>query len=294
MDTRDAERLRRLGQLAEELGYDQLYSSDHIGLPDPFIPLMVVAGATERLGVGPLVLNNELHHPALLARTAATVDRLTGGRLVLGLGTGYTQSEHDATGIELRPPGPRVDRFEECVQAVRSLINSGTAHLEGQHVRLDIDDLGIQPVSESIPLLIGGHGRRLVGIAGRHADIFQFMGMTHDGNGVLSPTGFRIGDLELRRNWLEEAAGDRLDRIERSALVQRTAVGDDVKAQLAEAAERTGLTEGELDDCPFVLIGSVDQLVDKIGRLRERLGITHYVVRDAEGFAPVVAALAGR
>ena len=69
---------------AESLGYDELFSFDHIGTVDPFLPLMVAAEATARLRVGPLVLNNEFHHPALLARTAATLDRLTGGRLVLG------------------------------------------------------------------------------------------------------------------------------------------------------------------------------------------------------------------
>ena len=84
---------------AEALGYDEMFTFDHIGSVDPFIPLMVAAGATTALRVGPLVLNNEFHHPALMARTAATVDRLTGGRLVLGLGTGYTQSEHDAIGM---------------------------------------------------------------------------------------------------------------------------------------------------------------------------------------------------
>ena len=73
---------------------------------DPFLPLVVAAVATERLRVGPLVLNNEFHHPALLARTAATFDRLTGGRLVLGLGTGYAEDEHDWIGSPIRPPGP--------------------------------------------------------------------------------------------------------------------------------------------------------------------------------------------
>ena len=90
LGNRDA--LIELARQAEALGYDELFSFDHIGTVDPFIPLVVAAEATTRLRVGPLVLNNELHHPALLARTAATVDKLIGGRLVLGLGTGYTQS----------------------------------------------------------------------------------------------------------------------------------------------------------------------------------------------------------
>src|SRR5262245_1838409 len=100
-----------VAQQAEALGYEELYSYDHLGMVDPFVPLVVAAEATSRLRVGPLVLNNEFHHPALLARSAATADRMTGGRLILGIGTGYAQHEHEAMGVALRPPGPRVDRL---------------------------------------------------------------------------------------------------------------------------------------------------------------------------------------
>src|SRR6478672_5737340 len=95
-DDRDA--LVAMARQAEVLGYDELFSFDHIGAVDPFMPLLVAALATGRLRVGPLVLNHEFNQPALLARTAATFDRLSGGRLVLGMGTGYTQAEHDSIG----------------------------------------------------------------------------------------------------------------------------------------------------------------------------------------------------
>ena len=105
----------------ERLGFVQLLSVDHIGAVDPFVPLMVAAAAAPRLHVGPLVLNNELHHPVLLARTAATVARVTGGRLVLGLGTGYMRAEHDAIGAPLLAPAPRVRRFGESITVLRAL-----------------------------------------------------------------------------------------------------------------------------------------------------------------------------
>src|SRR3954453_17802653 len=107
MDLTTRETIVATARAAEQLGYEELYSYDHLGAVDPFIPLMVAAEATSRLRVGRLVMHNEFHHPVLLARTAATVDRLCGGRLVLGMGTGYAQREHDAMGIELRRPGPR-------------------------------------------------------------------------------------------------------------------------------------------------------------------------------------------
>jgi probable F420-dependent oxidoreductase len=279
---------------AEELAYDELFSFDHIGTVDPFVPLVVAAEATTRLRVGPLVLNNEFHHPAMLARTAATVDRLSGGRLVLGLGTGYMQSEHDAIGLLLRAPRERVDRFEESVQVLRALLDDGAVSFAGDHHDVALDELGIRPVQPRVPFLIGGHGRRVVGIAARHADIFQFTGLTHGDGGVPGTGGFAIDDIEERHRWLIEAAGDRADAIERSILVQLTHVGDGADERLDQVAERMGRDRQVIENTPFVLIGSVDQVVDKLERLRDLIDVSHVVVRDAEGFAPVVASLAGR
>ena len=125
MDFRTRDGISAAARQAESLGFNDFFSYDHFGAIDPFIPLMIAAEATERLRIGPLVLNNEFHHPALLARTAATVDQLTGGRLILGFGTGYMQSEHDAIGLLLRQPGERVSRFAESLAAVRSLLDTG-------------------------------------------------------------------------------------------------------------------------------------------------------------------------
>jgi probable F420-dependent oxidoreductase len=290
----DREGLVEAARQAESLGYEELYSFDHIGTVDPFLPLMIAAEATTRLRVGPLVLNNEFHHPALLARTAATFDRLTGGRLVLGLGTGYTQSEHDAIGLLLREPGARVTRFEESVIVLRSLLDTGAAHLGGEHHHLAIDDLGVRPIQEHVPLLIGGHGKRVVGIAARHADIFQFTGLTHGEGGEPAAGGFALEEVRQRSRWLEEGAGDRIADIEKSALVQLIDIGPATDDQIAATAERFEIATDQVADTPFVLIGSVEQVVDKLERLRADVGISHYVIRDAEAFAPVVAALAGR
>jgi probable F420-dependent oxidoreductase len=293
-DFDDRDELIAMARQAEALGYEELYSYDHIGAVDPFVPLLLAAEVTTRLRVGPLVLNNEFHHPALLARTAATLDRLSGGRLVLGMGTGYTQAEHDAIGLLLREPGPRVDRFEESVIAIRALLDTGAADLDGTHQHLAVDDLGVRPVQDHVPLLIGGHGRRVVGIAGRHADIFQFTGLTHGEGGQPSPGGFAIDQVRLRATWLAEAASDRVDQIERSTLVQLTHVGAGAAEEVQATVERFDLTAGLVEQTPFLLIGSLEEIVDKLERLREDVGISHVVVRDAEGFAPVVAALAGR
>lgn len=298
----DVDALVAHARRVEALGYDELYTADHIGSPaspgatrlvDPFAPLVIAAHSTERLRVGPLVLNNEFHHPALLARTAATVDRMTNGRLVLGLGTGYAEQEHDGIGSPIRPPGPRVTRFGESLQILRSLLDDGAAHVDGEHEHVHIDALGIRPLQTHVPFLIGGHGRRVVGLAGRYADIFQFTGLEHDDQGAPTGTGFALDRLAERSRWLEASAGDRHDDIERSALVQFTHVGPDAPS-VDDIAERFELPADVVADTPFVLTGSVEQIVDRIERQREFLGITHYVIRDPEGFAPVVEALDGR
>jgi probable F420-dependent oxidoreductase len=279
---------------AAELGYEHLFSYDHIGTVDPFVPLMVAAAAAPGVGVGPLVLNNELHQPVLLARTAATVDRMTGGRLVLGLGTGYMQWEHDAIGTALLPPGPRVRRFGESLAVLRALLDAGAATFEGEFHHVAVDDLGVRPAAGHVPFLIGGHGRHVVALAARYADVFQFTGLVHGEGGAPTPGGFAIDDVRRRAAWLTEAAGERGDAIERSVLVQVLHVGPGGSAVVADLAARFGAGPELLAGTPFVLVGSVEEVVDKLERLREDIGISHVVVRDAEQFAPVVAALAGR
>jgi probable F420-dependent oxidoreductase len=289
----DPAELTAYARHVEALGYDELFTADHVGdgSPDPFVPLVVAALATERLRVGPLVLNNEFHNPVLLARTAATVDRMSGGRLVLGLGTGYEASEHIAIGAPIRPPGPRVARFGESLDVLRRLLDGGSVTHNGEQISIDLRDLGIRPVQPHVPFLIGGHGRRVVELAGAWADIFQFTGLVHGPDGTPTGAGFPLGEVIERARWLAEAAGDR--EVERSVLVQFAHVGDDAPSA-SQLSERFGHEADVIEDTPFALFGSQEQVVDKIERLRAGLGISHVVVRDPDGFAPVVDALRGR
>ncbi|MGI9665971.1 MAG: LLM class flavin-dependent oxidoreductase [Acidimicrobiia bacterium] len=301
----DAAAMREHAVKVEDLGYTELFTSDHIGAPgsggrrggafvtDPFVPLMIAAESTTRLRLGPLVLNTQFYNPALLARTVATADRLCGGRLVLGLGTGYSAAEHDSIGAPIRPPGPRVSRFEEFLTVLRALLDEHSVEFSGDYESVHIDDIGVSPKQAHVPFLIGGHGRRVVGLAGEHADVFQYTGLTHGLDGAPSAGGFAFADVEKRSTWLTESAGPRDPFIERSALVQFTALGPEAPSS-TELADRFELDEATIEKSPFILVGTLGQIVDKIGYLKESLGITHYVIRDAEGFAPVVEALADR
>lgn len=290
----DRDALVEHARMVEDLGYEELFTADHLDTVDPFLPLLVAAEHTSMLRLGPLVVNNGFHHPALLARTAATFDALSAGRLVLGLGTGYMRAEHDAMGSTLRAPAARVDRLGESLGALRALLDTGACTLRGEFLDLAVESI-VRPVQPSVPFLIGGHGRRLVTeVAARYADIFQFTGLTHDrSTGAPEPTGFALDAVRRRQEWLRRAAGCRFDAIELSTLVQSTGVGGDVAAARAASAERLGASPELVDETPFVLIGSVDQIVEKLVCLREDVGITHVVVRDPAGFAPIVDRLAG-
>ena len=127
-------------QMAEELGFDHAWLCDHLldtdGPPDHPIHeawtlLAALAASTSRIRLGVLVSSNTFRHPAVLLKQAVTVDHVSNGRLILGLGTGWYGDEHRRYGIPLPPPGPRVDRFEEAVQVVRLLMSDATRHLHG-------------------------------------------------------------------------------------------------------------------------------------------------------------------
>ena len=174
---------------AEALGYSTLQTADHVGVVDPFTPLVSAAAATSTLRVGPLVVNNALHHPVLLARQAATVDLLTDGRLELGLGVGWAQAEHDATGIPLPSPVERVSRFEEALGILIPLLEGRPARSSGTY-EVAVDDLGVRCVQQPRPpILIGGFRKRMLAIAAKYADIVQLTGLALDGAG-----GIRFGD----------------------------------------------------------------------------------------------------
>jgi alkanesulfonate monooxygenase SsuD/methylene tetrahydromethanopterin reductase-like flavin-dependent oxidoreductase (luciferase family) len=187
-----------------------------------------------------------------------------------------------------------VERFGESLRALRSLLDEGSVTMSGRHHQLAITDLGVRPVQQRVPILVGGHGRRVIEASAPVCDIFQFTGLTHGSDGAPQPGGFAIDAIAERAAWLAHAAGDRDDDVERSILVQATHIGDGAERAAERAAERLGIDRSVLDASPFVLFGSVDQVVDKLASLRDRLGVSHVVVRDAAGCAPLVAALAGR
>jgi alkanesulfonate monooxygenase SsuD/methylene tetrahydromethanopterin reductase-like flavin-dependent oxidoreductase (luciferase family) len=128
-----------------------------------------ITAVTTRLRVGTLVSPTTVHHPALLANRAATIDRLGDGRFVLGIGAGWQVNEHDAYGIDLMAPKQRVDRFEEAIQIVRSLLDTDRTTFIGDHFSISDAPCEPCPVQQPLPILVGTAGHRMLRITARHA-----------------------------------------------------------------------------------------------------------------------------
>lgn len=173
---------------AESTGWDGVYVADHFmgdaggsAVEEPTLEataaLPALAVATERVRLGTLVLGNTYRHPAVLASWAATVDQLSGGRLLLGVGAGWQENEHQQYGIRLPPPGERIDRFEEACQVWNGLLRQPTTTLAGTHYQLTDAICEPKPVQQPLPLLIGGKGDRMMGVVARHADEWNMWGL---------------------------------------------------------------------------------------------------------------------
>lgn len=285
---------------AEDLGYATLTVPDH--LADVFAPLpalVSVAEATRRLRVGPLVLNNDFRHPVLLAREAATIDLLTDGRLELGLGAGHLASEYLEAGLRFDRSGTRIERLAEAATILSGLLEGREVTFEGEHYQVRGHQVSPRPVQRPRPpLLIGGNGRRLLSLAAREADIVGLTGLQHRRGGAdVDVSAFKAEAVDTRIQWIRDAAGDRVGHLEFNALVQVVIITDDRRQAAAQVAERIGhqLSPEEVLQSPYVLIGTVEQLVEDLQARRELWGFSYYVIFEpaTDAFAPVVARLTG-
>ena len=131
--------------------------------------LPAIAAVTERIRLGPLVSPTSVHHPALLANRAATLDQLSNGRFVLGLGAGWQINEHQAYGIELEAPGKRVSRFEESIQLIESLLANDRTDFHGDFYDFTDAPCDPKPVQSPLPITVGTGSPRMLKITARHA-----------------------------------------------------------------------------------------------------------------------------
>lgn len=212
--------------------------------------LPALAAVTERVRIGTLVSPTSVHHPALLAKRAATIDRLSGGRMVLGLGAGWQINEHHAYGIELEPPGKRVSRFEEAIQIVKALLSQEATTFRGAYYDITDAPCDPKPVQSPFPLLVGTRSPRMLRITARNATEWNTWGTP-------------------------EVAADR-----RKGLVEACEkAGRDPATFWTSVNALVSLGEGPPSPGRAVVSGSAHQLVDQFGRYAE-LGFDEFVLPD--------------
>ncbi len=298
------ERVRR----AEALGYDTFLVRDHFVsdfFGDQLAPLPALATAaalTARLRLGTLVLDNDYRHPVLLAKEAATLDVLSGGRFELGLGAGWLRREYEVAGIPHDRAGVRIDRLAEAIRVLKGLWGDGPCSFAGEHYRIDGLDGFPKPVQRPHPpLLIGAGAKRMLTLAGREADVVGLL-TSAVGSGVVvdDPRAKRSPRVAEQIGWVRDGAGARFPAIELSLVPTLIPTDDRRGATERLIRERgwagAGIGPEEVADMPSVLIGSVAGLAEQLARWREELGFSYVVVSDRqlEAVAPLVARLAGR
>jgi F420-dependent oxidoreductase-like protein len=188
-------RWRQIMVCVEALGFESLWRSDHfMSLVDndresleTWVALTLTAAETTRIRFGPLVCPITFRHPSLLARMAAAVDALSGGRLVLGVGAGWNAQEHQAFGLPFPPLKERMDRLEEGLEVIQALLGDEPAQFAGRYYQLAGPNPRPKPAQRPrIPVLIGTTGeRRMLRIVARYADEW-------DVPGIITPAAYRV------------------------------------------------------------------------------------------------------
>lgn len=287
-----AEDLRRTAVEAEAAGFDVLSSFDHLGpLWAPLSPLLAAALWTERLRVCPLVLCNDFHHPALLARELAAMDLLSGGRVEAGLGAGHAFLEYASIGRVMDPAPVRKARLLESVSVLRRLLDGEVVTHAGEHYRLEGARI-LPPAQAHLPILVAVDGRQALERTAPLADTIglSLLGRTLS-DGVSHEPRWQSDRLDQRVAWIREAAPGG-EAPELNALVQRVRITDDRRAAAQEILDRyPHLDLEDVLETPFLAIGTHDEVAGHLRRCRERWGISYFTVRDLAGFAPVIARL---
>lgn len=285
-------------QRAESLGYAAVYVTDHLGAQlSPLAALATAAAAAPTIRIGSYVFANDFRHPLILAREAATLDRLSGGRLELGLGAGWLRSDYRQLGMPYDRPGVRIDRLQEAFGLIRRLLRGEEVTHNGPHYRLDRARVAPAPIQRPHPpIMLAGGGPRLLRFAAREAQIVGLAPqMTVTGRPMLRQASDDAvaGRVEIIR----QAAGDRFETLELNAFVADAGIvgsGQPLSATLAAFVKSAG--PAAIGGSPYLLYGTFGQLREAMLRRRERSAISSYGIpaRAMEAFAPLVAELTGR
>jgi len=255
---------RAMARLAEDVGFDSLWTGDHLlyrsearGSRGPWEAWTILAGlaeATSRIAIGPLVACTSFHNPAMLAKMAATVDEISGGRLILGVGAGWNETEYRAFGF---PFDRRISRFEEAFTIVRTLLREGRIDFNGEFYQARDCELLPRPTwAGGPPLMIGSKGERMLEIALPHVDAW---------NVWFSDTANRPSGVPALRERVDAAC---------RAVGRDPAAVERTVAVLVRLAGGSGRAQGDTDAVAAPLEGSAEEIADEL-RAYAAEGIAH-------------------
>jgi probable F420-dependent oxidoreductase len=275
----------------EAQGYDTVLLPDHLdGQLGPVAALGAAAAVTETIRIGSLVFNADLRHPALLAKEAATLDLLSGGRFELGLGAGWDRAEYDQAGLPFAAAAIRVERLREAVAVTRGLLGGEPVSLAGSHYPARGLEGFPRPAQQRLPIMIGGGGPRVLRLAGAQADIagisprFLPAGVPDVRSMTSQATRQRVDLVRL-------AAAPRADEPELNLLVEEVSVTTREFRAADEIGTRRGLGREEVLSSPYFLIGSPPRIARTLRRRRAEYGFSYVVVFEA--FADIFAGVPG-
>ena len=252
--------LRDAATVVEELGFDSLWIPDHLLAREGRAPrleawqvLGALAALTKRIRLGPLVTPVTFRHPALLAKMAATLDHVSGGRVILGLGAGGMALEHRQYGLAFGPVHERAERLDEAVQVVRSLLQAPTTSFRGRHYVVTSASAEPKPIQRRLPLLIAGSGTAAIRLAARHAEMW---------NAICLPGNLAQRIATLRS---ETSAAGRAPAAVRATVSFRLIVREDAAALRARLDE----LDPEWREDAYRIQGSSEDMVEVLGRYVE-------------------------
>ncbi len=293
----DAASWAALARRAEAIGYDALVVPDHVSHQlAPIAALAAAAAATRRLRIGSYVFANDFRHPLILAREVATLDLLSGGRVIFGLGAGWRVADYRQLGLPYDPAGTRIARLAEAVGLVKRLLAGEEVTHLGRHYRLERARVEPRPVQRPHPpLILGGGGRRMLQLAAREADIVGLLPQ-FDARGRPIITQATEAATAAKVALVREAAGSRWGSFDLDVLVADGGLVDGPGGPVGALRNLAAAGAGAIVGTPYLLHGSLRRLESLLERRREAWGLNSYTfpVRAMEAMAPLVERLAGR
>jgi probable F420-dependent oxidoreductase len=297
-----------LAQQAEASGFSAIYVPDHWayeqrgggGLDDKALAweattiLGALAGATTRIRIGALVLCNLFRHPGTTAQATTTLDHLSNGRAILGLGSGWTRAEFEMMGAPFPDVQPRLRMLDEAVRVIKALWASERVTFDGEFYHLR-DAISVpKPVQEPHPpVMLGGSGKGLLRIAAREADIVNVISDSGRAGTILPSEVAKLTDESFRRKLdfvrsEARAAGREPDAITLSSTIFIPMLADSAETASTFATSLGGLfglSEAEVRRMPLALIGTADECVAELGRRGREWGVRHYILAGFGGAA---------